>query len=200
MCISNSFAIICYFCLMKAIQCQLSCLIAVQSPWCSDIRNMTQPWVPKPRQNTSPWNEIRAGGVCTQGLAMGCTLVSSFTGNLPLETYTEATFPSRLSRWWKWGSYEPMPDKPIAHHLCALVSSWTCTCHMTLDVLSVAFCHFARIFQKHHLRDLPPITSEMSTLGPVMAAQHVVDSTQRAHDAIMSLWHRNKRHDVVLTS
>ena len=69
------------------------------------------------------------------------------------------------------GEDEPKPDRITSHEFHALASSWAYTCHVALeDVLLAAFCHPAGIFQNHYLRDLTPITIEMSTLGTVKAS------------------------------
>ena len=63
-----------------------------------------------------------------------------------------------------------------------VTSSWAYTCHVALgNVLSAAFWCSAGVFQNNYLRDLTPIASEMSNLGPVLAVQHVLNARVFRH-------------------
>ena len=60
------------------------------------------------------------------------------------------------------------------HELRALASSWAHNCHIVLeDILSAVFSHSFGIFLKNYLRDLAATAEVVTTLGLVVAAQHV---------------------------
>ena len=92
--------------------------------------------------------------------------------------------------------YHEEPHKPMDHGDCqgSLHSSWSriwpsdgtwgqspfsimaYNCQVALpDILSAAFWKSSGVFQNLYLRDMACITDGMSTLGPVMVAQEVVD-------------------------
>ena len=67
-------------------------------------------------------------------------------------------------------------DRVTAHEVRALSASWAYNCQVVLpDILSVAFWRSSGVFQNLHLRDMACIADGMSTLGPVVVAQNVVD-------------------------
>ena len=67
-------------------------------------------------------------------------------------------------------------DRVTAHEVRALSASWAYNCLVALpDILSAAFWRSSGVFQNSYLRDMACIADGMSTLGPVVVAQHVVD-------------------------
>ena len=67
-------------------------------------------------------------------------------------------------------------DRVTAHEVRALSASWAYNCQVALpDILSAAFWRSSGVFQNSYLRDMACIADGMSTLGPVVVAQHVVD-------------------------
>ena len=67
-------------------------------------------------------------------------------------------------------------DRVTAHEVRALSASWAYNCQVALpDILSAAFWRSSGVFQNLYLRDMACIAEGMSTLGPVVVAQHVVD-------------------------
>ena len=55
-------------------------------------------------------------------------------------------------------------------------ASWAYNCQVALpDILSAAFWRSSGVFQNSYLRDMACIADGMSTLGPVVVAQQVVD-------------------------
>ena len=60
-------------------------------------------------------------------------------------------------------------DRVTAHEVRALSASWL------PDILSAAFWRSSGVFQNSYLRNMACIADGMSTLGPVVVAQHVVD-------------------------
>ena len=67
-------------------------------------------------------------------------------------------------------------DQVTAHEVRALSASWACNCQVALpDILLAAFWRSSEVFQNSYLRDMACITDGMSTLGPVVVAQQVVD-------------------------
>ena len=67
-------------------------------------------------------------------------------------------------------------DRVTAHEVRALSASWTYNCQVALpDILSAAFWRSSGVFQNSYLRDMACIADGMSTLGPVVVAQQVVD-------------------------
>ena len=83
---------------------------------------------------------------------------------------------SHISRWIVKTVKEAYPqadreyDLVTAHEVRALSASWAYNCQVALpDILSVVFWRSSGVFQNLYLRDV------MSTLGPVVVAQQVVD-------------------------
>ena len=67
-------------------------------------------------------------------------------------------------------------DRVTAHEVWALSASWAYNCQVALpDILSAAFWRSSGVFQNSYLRDMACIAEGMSTLGPVVVAQHVVN-------------------------
>ena len=67
-------------------------------------------------------------------------------------------------------------DRVIAHEVRALSASWAYNCQVAPpDILSAAFWRSSGVFQNSYLRDMACIADGMSTLGPMMVVQHVVD-------------------------
>ena len=67
-------------------------------------------------------------------------------------------------------------DQITAHEVRALSASWAYNCQVALpDILSAAFWRSSGVFQNSYLRDMACIADGMSTLGPVVVAQQVVD-------------------------
>ena len=67
-------------------------------------------------------------------------------------------------------------DRVTAHEVRALSASWAYNCQVALpDILSAAFWRSSGVFQNSYLRDMACIADGMSTLGPVVVAQQVVD-------------------------
>ena len=67
-------------------------------------------------------------------------------------------------------------DRVTAHEVRALSASWAYNCQVALpDILSAAFWRSSGVFQNSYLRDMACIAEGLSTLGPVVVAQHVVD-------------------------
>ena len=65
-------------------------------------------------------------------------------------------------------------DGVTAHEVRALSASWAYNCQVP-DILSAAFWSSSGVFQNSYLRDMACIAEGMSTLGPVVVAQQVVD-------------------------
>ena len=67
-------------------------------------------------------------------------------------------------------------DHVTAHEVRALSASSAYNCQVTLpDILSAEFWRSSGFFQNSFLRDMACIADGMSTLGPVVVAQQVVD-------------------------
>ena len=67
-------------------------------------------------------------------------------------------------------------DRVTAHEVRVLSASWTYNCQVALpDILSAAYWRSSGVFQNSYLRDMASIADEVSTLGPVVVAQQVVD-------------------------
>ena len=67
-------------------------------------------------------------------------------------------------------------DSVTALEVRALSASWAYNCQVALpDILSAAFWMSSGVFQNSYLHDMACIAEGMSTLGPVVVAQHVVD-------------------------
>ena len=86
---------------------------------------------------------------------------------------------SHISRWRLKEAYtqaDRQYDRVTAHDVRALSASWAYNCQVALpDILSAAFWRSSGVFQNSYLRDMACIADGMSTLGPVVVAQHVVD-------------------------
>ena len=89
---------------------------------------------------------------------------------------------SHISRWIvetvkeAYTQADRQYDRVTAHEVRALSASWAYNCQVALpDILSVAFWRSSGVFQNSYLRDMACIAEGMSTLGPVVVAQHVVD-------------------------
>ena len=66
-------------------------------------------------------------------------------------------------------------DRVWAHQVWGRSSSWAYLNQIPLDnVLAAAFWRLQGVFQRHYLRDLAQSSGYMFTLGPVVAAQAVV--------------------------
>ena len=89
---------------------------------------------------------------------------------------------SHISRWIvetvkeAYTQADRQYDSVTVHEVRALSASWAYNCQMALpDILSAAFWRSSGVFQNSYLRDMACIADGMSTLGPVVVAQHVVD-------------------------
>ena len=89
---------------------------------------------------------------------------------------------SHISRWIvetvkeAYTQADRQYDRVTAHVVRALSASWVYNCQVALpDILSEAFWRSSGVFQNSYLRDMACIAEGMSTLGPVVVAQHVVD-------------------------
>ena len=89
---------------------------------------------------------------------------------------------SHISRWIvetvkeTYTQADRQYDRVTAHEVRALSVSWVYNCQVALpDILSAAFWRSSGVFQNSYLRDMACIAEGMSTLGPVVVAQHVVD-------------------------
>ena len=89
---------------------------------------------------------------------------------------------SHISRWIvetvkeAYTQADRQYDRVTAHEVQALSASWTYNCQVALpDILSAAFWRSSGVFQNLFLRDMACIADGMSTLGPVVVAQQVVD-------------------------
>ena len=89
---------------------------------------------------------------------------------------------SHISRWIvetvkeAYTQADRQYDRVTAHEVRALSASWVYNCQVALpDILSAAFWRSSRVFQNSYLCDMASIADGMSTLGPVVVAQHVVD-------------------------
>ena len=66
-------------------------------------------------------------------------------------------------------------DDIRAHELRAIASSWAYVNQVRLeDILAAASWRSSGVFQGCYLRDMSFIADGMATLGPIVAAQHVV--------------------------
>ena len=89
---------------------------------------------------------------------------------------------SHISRWIvetvkeAYTQADRQYDRVTAHEVRALSAAWAYNCQVALpDILSVAFWRSSGVFRNSYLRDMACIAEGMSTLGPVVVAQHVVD-------------------------
>ena len=71
-------------------------------------------------------------------------------------------------------------DDIRAHELRAIASSWAYVNQVRLeDILAAASWRSSGVFQGSYLRDMSSIADGMATLGPIVAAQHVVCTRQQ---------------------
>ena len=89
---------------------------------------------------------------------------------------------SHISRWIAetvkeaYTQADRQYDRVTAHEVWALSASWAYNCQVALpDIISAAFWRSSGVFQNPYLRDMACVAEGMSTLGPVVVAQHVVD-------------------------
>ena len=89
---------------------------------------------------------------------------------------------SHISRWIvetvkeAYSQADRQYDRVTTHEVRALSASWAYNFQVALrDILSAAFWRSSGAFQNSYLRDMAFIAEGMSTLGPVVVAQHVVD-------------------------
>ena len=89
---------------------------------------------------------------------------------------------SHISRWIvetvkeAYTEADRQYDRVTAHEVRALSASWAYNCQVALpDILSAAFWRSSGVFQNSYLRDMACVAEGMSTLSPVVVAQHVVD-------------------------
>ena len=89
---------------------------------------------------------------------------------------------SHISRWIAetvkeaYTQADRQYDRVTAHEVRTLSASWAYNCQVALpDILSATFWRSSGVFQNSYLRDMACIAEGMSTLGPVVVAQHVVD-------------------------
>ena len=89
---------------------------------------------------------------------------------------------SHISRWIvetvkeAYTQADRQYDRVIAHEVRALSASWAYNCQVALpDILAAFFWRSSGVFQNSDLRDMACVAEGMSTLGPVVVAQHVVN-------------------------
>ena len=89
---------------------------------------------------------------------------------------------SHISRWIvetvkeAYTQADRQYDRVTAHEVRTLSDSWAYNCQVVLpDILAAAFWRSSGVFQNSDLRDMACVAEGMSTLGPVVVAQHVVD-------------------------
>ena len=89
---------------------------------------------------------------------------------------------SHISRWIvetveeAYTQADRQYDRVTANEVRVLSASWAYNCLVALpDILSAAFWRSSGVFQNLYLRDMACIAEGMSTLGPVVVAQNVVD-------------------------
>ena len=89
---------------------------------------------------------------------------------------------SHISRWIvetvkeAYTQADRQYDRVTAHEVRALSASWAYNCQVALpDILAAAFWRSSGVFQNSYLHDMACVAEGMSTLGPVVVAQHVVD-------------------------
>ena len=113
--------------------------------------------------------ETERGGACTRLMLhwdpliddIQRTHVSRWSVEVVQEAYTRADL-----------EYE---DDIRAHELRATASSWAYVNQVRLeDILAAASWRSSGVFQGSYLRDMSSIVDGMATLGPIVAAQHVV--------------------------
>ena len=67
-------------------------------------------------------------------------------------------------------------DRVTAHEVRVLSASWAYNCQVALsDILSAEYWRSSGVYQNSYLGDRASIADGMSTLGPVVVAQQVVD-------------------------
>ena len=90
---------------------------------------------------------------------------------------------SHISKWivetvkeaYTWADKD-QEDRVTVHEVRALSASWAYNCQMALpDILPAVYWRSSRVFQNSYLHDMASIADGMSTLGPVVDAQQVVD-------------------------
>ena len=89
---------------------------------------------------------------------------------------------SHISRWIvetvkeAYTQADRQYDRVTAHEVRALSASWAYNCQVALpDILSAAFWRSSGVFQNLYLHDMACFAEGMSTLSPLVVAQHVVD-------------------------
>ena len=89
---------------------------------------------------------------------------------------------SHISRWIvetvkeAYTQADRQYDRVTTREVRALSASWAYNCQVALpDILSAAFWRSSGVFQNSYLRGMACIAEGMSTLGPMVVAQHVVD-------------------------
>ena len=89
---------------------------------------------------------------------------------------------SHLSRWIMetvkvaYTQADQQYDCVTAHEIRALSASWVYNCQVALpDFLAAAIWRSSGVFQNSYLRDMACVAEGMSTLSPVVVAQHVVN-------------------------
>ena len=66
-----------------------------------------------------------------------------------------------------------------AHEVRAIATSWAYANQVAMaDIMAAAFWRSSGVFQNSYFRDLAACTNGFSTLGPIVAAQHVVHPPQ----------------------
>ena len=167
-----------------------TCGISVAGTWFPSEESATDP---------GPWMDHRARDCPLESDGSGENAVSRETVEaLHTGLWKNPRGPSAYvhTLQWQHQGYHEEPHKPMDRGDCqgSLHSSWSrvrscdCTCGQSLsaswaykcqvalpDILSAAFWRSSGVFQNSYLRDMACIADGMSTLGPVVVAQQVVD-------------------------
>ena len=103
-------------------------------------------------------------------------------GGPSAESQHQGIMRSHISRWIvetvkeAYTQADREYDRVTAHEVRALSASWAFNCQVALpDILSAAFWRSSGVYHNSYLRDMARIAEGMSTLGPVVVAQQVVD-------------------------
>ena len=99
-----------------------------------------------------------------------------------LEPQHQGYHESHISRWIvetvkeAYTQADRQYDRVTSHEVQAISASWAYNCLVALpDILAVAFWRSSGVFQNSYQRDMACVAEGMSTLGPAVVAQHVVD-------------------------
>ena len=84
---------------------------------------------------------------------------------------------SHISRWIveAYTQADREYDRVTAHKVRTLSASWAYNCQVAVPDILSAFWRSSGVFQNSYLPDMACIADGMSTPGPVVVAQQVVD-------------------------